>query len=291
MFGYITPDKPELKIKDYEGFRAYYCGLCKAMGKNHGILSRFALNYDSVFLGLFLSSVHKEKVEFKKEVCFANPIKKKLVVRGSKSLEYAADINTMLIYHKFKDNWMDEKNYLSATALIVFKHTYNQAVKRNPKVNEIIIGSLLELGKLEKAKCDSFDQAAEPFAQMMKKLLSIGYYDEDEKTRRIIEWLGYNIGKWVYVIDAFDDLADDMKKQCYNPLLLKYDVVNIDTDSVMNQIREEVKESLTHTLWQSSNALELLKVNNKGIIDNILYEGMYKKMEFIIDKRGCKKDE
>lgn len=291
MFGYITPDKPELKIKDYETFRAYYCGLCKAMGNNYGVLSRFALNYDSVFLGLFLSSLHKEKVELKKEVCFANPIKKKFVVRGSKSLEYAADINTMLIYHKFKDNWMDEKNYVSATALMVFKHTYMKAVKRNPEANEIIVASLFELDELEKAKCDSFDQAAEPFAQMMKRLLSIGYHYEDEKTRRIVEWLGYNIGKWVYVMDAFDDLADDIKKQCYNPLLLKYGLVNTNTDLVMNQIRKEVKESLTHTLWQSSNALELLKLNNKGIIDNILHEGMYKKMELIIDKRGCKGNE
>lgn len=291
MFGYITPDKPEFKIKEYEIFRAYYCGLCKSMGKNYGVFSRFSLNYDSVFLGLFLSSLHKEKVEFKKEVCFANPIKKKFVVRGSKSLEYAADINTMLMYHKFKDNWMDEKNYLSATALIAFKHTYLQAVKRNPEANEIVLASLHELSELEKAKCDSFDQAAEPFAQMMKSLLSIGYYHEDEKTRKIVEWLGYNIGKWVYVIDAFDDLADDIKKQCYNPLLLKYSVTNINEDMVINQIREEVKESLTHTLWQASNAFELLKVNNKGIIDNILYEGMYKKMELIIDKRGCKKNE
>lgn len=291
MFGYITPDKPELKIKDYEVFRAYYCGLCKAMGNNYGVLSRFALNYDSVFLGLFLSSLHKEKIEFRKEVCFANPIKKKFIVRSSKSLEYAADINTMLIYHKFKDNWMDEKNYVSATALLVFKNTYKKAAKRNPKANEIIIASLFELGELEKAKCDSFDQAAEPFAQMMKRLLSIGCYDRDKETIKIVEWIGYNIGKWVYVMDAFDDLADDIKKQCYNPLLLKYDLVNTKTNTQMNQIRKEVKESLTHTLWQASNALELLKPNNKRIIDNILYEGMYKKMELIIDKRGCEKDE
>lgn len=109
MFGYVTPDKPELKIKEFELFRAYYCGLCKTMGRSSGILSRFALNYDSVFLALILSSLCRENVRIEKEICFANPVKKKYVARESKSLEYAADINIMLMYYKFKDNWADEK--------------------------------------------------------------------------------------------------------------------------------------------------------------------------------------
>ena len=84
MFGYIVPDKGEMKIKEYELFRAYYCGVCKSMGKSLGPLCRFGLNYDSVFLGLFLSSLNNETVDLKKENRIANPFKKKWVVKNSK---------------------------------------------------------------------------------------------------------------------------------------------------------------------------------------------------------------
>lgn len=289
MFGYIIPDKPELKIKEYDIFRSYYCGLCKSMGRNSGILSRFALNYDSVFLALFLSSLHNEDIKVRKEICFANPIKKKYVVKDSKSMEYASDINIMLMYHKLKDDWADEKNIISAGGVLAFRHTYKRAAKRNAKANSIILNSLSELRYLEKEKCDSFDRAAEPFAQMMKSLLSEGYYGDNEKDKRKLEWMGYNIGKWIYIIDAYDDLDRDLKKNCYNPLVLQFGYKEQSVDDFKAIINGEVKECLTHALWQASNALELISVNNKGIIDNIIYEGMYKKMETILDKRSCKK--
>jgi alpha-galactosidase/6-phospho-beta-glucosidase family protein len=193
------------------------------------------------------------------------------------------------MYHKLKDNWQDERDFISAGGLLAFKSTYNKAAKRNIKANGIIIEALQELNNLESEKCNSFDQAAEPFAQMMKKLISEGYYGDDEKNKRKLEWMGYNIGKWIYVIDAYDDLEKDINKSCYNPLLLQFGYEGQNIDDFKASIYNEVKSCLTHTLWQASNAMELINLKNKGIIDNILYEGMYKKMESILDKRSCKK--
>lgn len=124
---------------------------------------------------------------------------------------------------------------------------------------------------------------------MMKELISDGYYEDDGNNKRILGWLGYNIGKWVYIIDAYDDLEKDIKNKCYNSLVLQFAYDGQDINEFRASISSEVKSCLTHTMWQASNALELLRLDNKGIIDNIVYEGMYKKMESILDKRSCKK--
>ena len=52
MFGYVNVYKDELKIKDYDTYRAYYCGLCKMLGKRHNALARLSLNYDLTFLAV-----------------------------------------------------------------------------------------------------------------------------------------------------------------------------------------------------------------------------------------------
>ncbi|MDI9494271.1 MAG: DUF5685 family protein, partial [Bacillota bacterium] len=31
MLGYVVPDKPELKIREFELYSGYYCGLCKSV--------------------------------------------------------------------------------------------------------------------------------------------------------------------------------------------------------------------------------------------------------------------
>jgi len=104
MFGYILPEKPELKIKEYEIFRAYYCGVCKSIGDRFGQITRISLNYDSAFLALLLDSISRENVKIRKEKCFIHPLKKLFVARDSEVIDYASDINIILAYHNLKDN-------------------------------------------------------------------------------------------------------------------------------------------------------------------------------------------
>ncbi len=296
MFGYIMPDKPELKIKEFEMFRGYYCGLCKSMGKRFGILSRFALNYDSVFLGLLLSSVHKEVPILKKEGCFANPLKKKWIVKDSIYIDYAADISTLLTYYKLKDNIRDEGGLAPRLAQLAFRNGYRSAAERNRQLEEIIAGSIAAQLKLEEQGCSSMDEVAEPFADMLKKLLEAGYKGEDKSTARILGWIGYNLGKWVYLIDAFDDIEKDIKEKNYNPLLSQYKYDGGDIKVFKASITEEVRLNLQQALSQTTGSVELLSLGNKGIIDNIIYEGLYGKTERILcgntrEKRSCISDE
>ncbi|MGE5633093.1 MAG: DUF5685 family protein [Caulobacteraceae bacterium] len=288
MFGYIIPDKPELKIKEFELFRAYYCGLCKSMGRSFGLLSRFALNYDSTFLGLLLSSLHKEEPVLKREGCIANPVKKKFIVKNSSHLDYAADINVLLTYYKLIDNIRDEGSPAAYMAKMVFVSGYKRAASNNPLIDNVIKASIAAQLELENRKCSSVDEAAEPSANMMKHIIRSGYRGNDKSILRILEWTGYNLGRWIYIIDAYDDLEKDIKSASYNSLALQYGFSGGDVRAFKANIREDVRISLIQSLSQASGSLKLLELNNRGIIDNIMYEGLYKKTEMILN--GCNND-
>lgn len=296
MFGYIRPSVKELKVKEYELFRGYYCGLCKSMGRSFGVFSRFVLNYDAVFLGLLMASVHDEMPVLKRESCIANPIKRKWIVKESPSIDFAADINVLLTYYKLKDDIRDEGGWLPTLAQFFFQKGYNSVVLRNKSIDGIIASTISSQVSLEEKGCSSMDEAAEPFANMMMQLLSKGYSGEDKSVSRILEWIGYNIGKWIYIIDAFDDIEKDIKSGSYNPLLKQYKYKDQDIKTFKDSIKEDVRINLLQALSQSTGSLDLLKLKNKGIIYNVAYEGLYEKTERILncltnEKRSCIRDE
>jgi hypothetical protein len=290
MFGYITPDKSELKMKEYELFRAYYCGVCKSMGRSFGPISRFALSYEAVFLGLLLSAVNKEKSTMNREACIANPFKKKWVVKSNKYVDLAADINVILTYYKLIDNWKDEKHIPSYAASLLFKSGYRKASEANLATETAIRNALEKQSKLELEKCSSIDEAAEPTAVMIRDILLVGCKDSDASVQRAMEWLGYNIGKWIYTIDAFDDIEKDIKNDSYNPLLLQYNYKGQSVEEFISMVKPDIERDLIYTLSQAANALELLDMNHKGIIENIVYMGMNNKTDNILckDCNQCK---
>ena len=308
MFGYILPDKPEMKIKEFELFRAYYCGICKSMGRNSGFGARMSLNYDAVFLGLFLSSLLEDENEIKKEVCIANPIKKKPVVKNSKALDYAADINTLLAYYKLMDDIKDEKSAKAILAYPLFSSAREKVKKRYPAADLIIKKSMEQQALMEEQNISSIDAAAEPFGRLLADLFCHGYSElslekKDDGILRALEWMGYNIGKWIYTLDAFDDIKDDLKKNNYNPFVTSYKTKHTDGsvetknhEELAKMIIEEARERaifiLESCLAQTAKTFELLKLRNTPILENIIYLGMKKKMDEIVGKdckEGCSK--
>jgi hypothetical protein len=282
MFGYIVPDKPELKMKEYELFRGYYCGVCKSMGRSFGPLSRLALSYEAVFLGLLMAALNKEKPDLYKEACIANPFKKKWIVKNNPYVDFAADINVLLTYYKLIDNWQDERSMTSYMGKLLFTGGYRKARRKNPRADEIIGSSLEEQSKLEHGKCSSIDGAAEPTAVMIREILLLACEKHSDGVKRAMGWLGYNIGKWIYTIDAYDDMEKDSKTQSYNPLLLQYGYKGQPLSAFKDQVRPDMEKSLFYTLSQAAGAMELLDLNHKGIIENIIYLGMNSKTNNIL---------
>ncbi len=292
MFGYVTPYKSELKVREYDMFKAYYCGLCKTLGKEFNNIVRFGLNYDLTFLVLLLSSIDEEKETITLEGCIANPIKKKLIVNTNKPLVYTANISVMLIYYKLLDDWRDEKSIKSLIGTIPFLSPLKKAKNTYNKKALIIKECLNRLTELERSKCNRIDEAADTFAKLMEEI-SVPDYIEDCKTERTLRWIGYNLGRWIYILDAYNDLDEDVKRASYNPILLQFNYRdNEEIDDFKNRVATNIEFSLTMSLEAIAKGFEVINIKkNKEILENIIYMGTRHKMDLILRKREGLKHE
>ncbi|KNF09968.1 hypothetical protein CLPU_1c01330 [Gottschalkia purinilytica] len=286
MFGYVIPYKSELKMKEYNMFRAYYCGLCKAMGKEANQMVRMGLNYDLTFMGLLLSSIQEDRSQITFEGCIANPFKKKPIVQMNNALKYTSNISTMLIYFKLIDDWNDEKSITSLLGTVPFINSVKKSSRKYPSQYNDIKKYLKELSKLENNKCNKVDEAADMFGKLMESI-STPDFITDEKIIRTLKWLGYNLGRWIYILDAFNDIEEDIKKKNYNPIILQYKYKeNESINDFLNRIKEPIEFSLTFTLENMSRSFELLDVKyNRSILENIIYMGTRYKMDNIINQK------
>lgn len=291
LFGYIRPYKPEMKIRDYEVFRGYYCGLCKSMGRNYNQFVRLGLNYDLAFLGIVLSSLEEQPDTFRKEGCISNPIKKKATVVENRALEYTSGLSMALIHFKLLDDWNDEKSVKAIVADIPFWLASRKAKSRYGEKHEVIKERLEGLSELEKRHCRVVDEVADCFGKLMESI-AVPDYITDLKVRRTLEFMGYNLGRWIYILDAFEDLERDIKKGNYNPLVLQYGYEEEEgMESFKRRIAESVEFSLTFTLDNVSKSFELLDLRrNREIVENIVYMGMRYRMESILGFKGGRED-
>lgn len=288
MFGYVKPDKPELKIKDYETYKAIYCSLCRTLGKEYGLLARFLLTYDAAFYALLKKSVLQAKPDCAyKGVCRFNPLKKCNYIDTDSYLKDAAALTVIMFYYKVLDNINDGKPLKRLASRLVYpyiKIKFNKAVKKYSKYNDIIKISTDEQARIENEKTDSIDIAAHPTAVSLQKIFSYGIKDETQK--RVVERIGYCLGRWVYLMDAFDDLENDIKAGAYNPFALKYKLDKSFLTGDNKAIEDDIIKSIRLTANETGLALELLDKNcYKPLIENIIFDGMEAELMKIIKKK------
>ncbi|RKL62519.1 hypothetical protein DXT63_10805 [Thermoanaerobacteraceae bacterium SP2] len=299
MFGYIKPYKPEMKIKEYEVFKAYYCGLCKELGKRYGLFSRFSLNYEHTFLAIVLSALSDESIDMKLEPCIAHPFGKRPVIKNNEYIAYAADMNILLTYYKFQDMKKDEKKFPGTFGSLAFYNQFKKARSKYPEKAFAIEQNLRALDALERERCASIDKAAEPFANLMKEILPYPGMKFEESIVPDLEHIAYNLGRFIYIIDAYDDIEKDMKNRSYNPILLQFGKQLKNNEGgdpggsfFRGSAKEEAKEwvcfNLTFTLSLIDRSFEKLEFKkNRGIIENVVKIGLYKELERIM--KGDKK--
>ncbi len=283
MFGYIKPHKNELKVGEYDLFKSYYCGLCKELGKEFNHFVRLGLNYDLTFLALLLSSINSKAKTIYPEACLANPFKKRPIIKKSHAINYSANISIILAYSKLLDDWKDDKSIPAIILSTVYLLPLRKVKKTyGDKYKQIKI-YLKQLNVLENNKCDIIDEVADIFGKIMELVFTPSFLEDNEE-KRIMAWLGYNIGRWIYIIDAFDDIEEDIKKNNYNPLLLQYKYnKGQKVNDFKDNIKDEIEISLTFTLDNIAKSFELLNIkHNKPILENIIYMGMQSEMEKIL---------
>ncbi len=265
MFGYIKVYKPELRIKEYEMYKSVYCTLCKRLGKKYGLLARFTLSYDFTFLSLLKMSLEDATVKTERKSCPFNPLKKcNYCTDNLDTFDFSAAAAQIMLYYKAYDNVKDEKG-LKRVANIIFKRllegNHKKAAQRFPTLENIIFEYVTKQCQLEKDTNTSLDAAAEPTANALAKLFAECSFDATQK--RILERLGYCLGRFIYITDAYSDLDADIKFKRYNPLIYK----------------ENPKETAVQQLYASINdaklTFELLEIHKfKNILGNIIYLGL-----------------
>ena len=268
MFGYIKIDKNELKVKDYNLFKAYYCGVCRTLKKEYGFPAHYFLSYDAAFLATLLTALCKDAPAIVPARCMANPMVKRPVAQTEACLSYAAAVNVLLTWFKLKDDWQDNHSLKAAFLMLLMAKKKKKAQKKYPALMQSIEQNLLALSALEKANCAEPDQVAAAFGKLMADVFDVDFA-EDENQRRVLVHAGFLLGRFIYLIDAWEDREKDAEKKAYNPYLLA------------KEIREEdVKLSLEYTLSQLSHSLQLLKLErNEAILDNVVYLGLKNVLE------------
>ncbi len=284
MFGYVIVEKPSLRIREYDYYRATYCGLCHAMGKCTGCLSRMTLSYDMAFFTLVREMLENEQVHFEKKRCVRHPIKKIQVVSLNPQLEYSAYVGGLLTSGKIIDNINDEKGIKSAFASFLkffFSKMEKKSSKELPNLKKLVNEKLSALAELEKNRVASIDAPADIFGSMISSLLSC---ELDGEKKLIAETIGKRIGRWVYIVDAFDDYEKDRKSGSYNPFVLLYDGKNFTEDNL-----KSISMMLEAEMAMVCAAIDLLDEdadkNRSEIIKNILCAGMPASVKRVCDKK------
>ncbi|HHX19295.1 MAG TPA: hypothetical protein GX728_02510 [Clostridiaceae bacterium] len=243
MFGYVRPEKPELLMRDFTLYKAVYCGLCKAIGKRIGQLQRFTVSYDMTFLALLLLAFSTVEPDVRHEGCVLNPFKKKAIAADHHVLDYAADLSCLLAYESMRDDAQDDKPIRGRVLSLLLRHSANKAVRARPAVASYIRDELKQLEEIEKGR--SSRDPADCFGDILGCLFEDGFdvivssedisergqdgvpsaprwYESEQNAdlyRTLLGDAGRALGRWVYLVDALDDLEDDRAKNNWNPLL------------------------------------------------------------------------
>lgn len=298
MFGYVKPYVPELKVGEYELFRAVYCGVCRSMGRHTGLLSRFTLSYDYVFLAAVRMALTDTVPQCEKRRCIAHPLKKRNMAEDNDAFAYTAAAAACMLSEKLGDDASDEtgfrrllsfagKPFAQGMIRRVTRKT-GEAAENTPSAEKI--GELLlKLYELENAECDSVDEAAGAFGDVLAYLFSLGL---DGSSRVIASEIGRAAGRFVYICDAADDLVDDIKKGRYNPIYRLWgDMATEERDgkTVMSALAAESTGTAARIdLEKLGLAVELIPLGNPllPIIKNITYLGMPSALDKVLGKNG-----
>ena len=274
MFGYITPLMSELKLKDYEKFRSYYCGMCYSIKNKFGNIPRLGLNYDATFFAVLIDGLNSEYTKSFKTKCLKHPLENRECIETNSALDYATDLNMALIYYKLLDDYLDN-NSLKSLALVKSLTPYYKKLSNN-NLDTIIKDNLNKLHSLEHSgNFSSLDEICHPFSHIVGEVLKecpFKLKDDGKEARNNLYLFGYYFGKWIYLIDAFDDLKEDMEGGKFNPI-----------SKVYNKKKHSYEE-LLDIVSCSEKLKDLPLIKNKEIIENVINLGLMDKYNHILLK-------
>lgn len=272
MFGYVTICEPELKVKDLKKYKGYYCGLCRELREEYGFMGQMTLTYDMTFAVILLTSLYESEQKMEMHRCKVHPVKQQMMIR-SEMTSYAAAMNVLLAYYHMEDDWRDEKKTSSLVTMRLIRGKAERIVAEYPRQSRAIRKALKELAACEKEESTDIDRVSGCFGRLMAELF-IYRKDVWEKPLRR---MGFYMGKFIYLMDAFEDLPEDMEKGRYNPLR---------EISGEEGYEERIKQILCMMIAESTAEFERLPcLIDVDILRNILYDGVWNRYNKIQRKK------
>lgn len=271
MFGYVRPYRDELRLKDYDLYHAAYCGLCRALGKTYGFRARFLVNYDMTFLYLVRASA-RGGAPCRRCFCPARVFRKKLCVCDADGFAPVAACSVILCYRKIQDNISDSgffKGLAYRLLSFLFRRAYRRAAKDMPRFDAVVTDRLKALNGLEQAQSASIDAAADTFAAIVSACADDIPGDE---IRRPMQSLLYQVGRYVYLCDALDDLKEDIRTDSYNPLRFRF---SAGPDGLSDEDLSYLSQLMDSSVNLAGSALSLLpEKSGTPLLENIVYLGL-----------------
>ncbi|MBQ6322466.1 MAG: hypothetical protein IJI24_06295 [Lachnospiraceae bacterium] len=275
MFGYIIANRQELKLKDFDTYRSYYCGLCHQLHRQYGRTGQLLLNYDMTFLALLLTGLYEPEETESKRRCIPHPL---LAHRekDNEAVRYCADMTVLLQYYKAADDWKDEKKP-SARILLGALHKRKKDLEAMyPRQTGAMKKWIRELSRAEAAREKNPDIAAGACGQFLGEI----YAWKEDFWRNDLFTLGFYLGKFIYLCDAWEDLDRDRKRGNYNVLLSWFET---------EPTPEQVKDLLVPMMSEAAAAFERLPIlKGADILRNILYSGSWIRYAAVLQKREMK---
>lgn len=277
MFGYLQIHKDELKVKEYEAYKSVYCGLCKQLGRDYGFLTRLILSYDCTFYAILLMSLKRSCTGFSDGRCKFNPLKKcKFADCKDNAYSKASALSVISAYYKVVDD-IDDSGFFKRIALKIAKPFFGRrqkkAARRFPEIENIVSEMMKNQKAAENDELVTIDKAANPTAKMISDLAALEGGNDLQK--RVLSEFGYQIGRWVYLIDAADDYEKDKKSCNFNPFI-KADIND----------KDYINSVLSQSLARAYDAYNLLDIIDfKPIIDNMMLYGFPNKQNAVLNNR------
>ncbi len=272
MFGYITVNKGDMTFKEFDVYHSFYCGLCRSLKERYGLSGQLSLSYDMTFLVMLLSSLYEPQIKEEHVKCIAHPFDKHLL-RRNEFTDYGGDMNVLFTYYKCRDDWQDERKISRLAYGKLLEHGYRKLCARYGEKAKKIAVLMRELTMEEEKNNQDIDHMAGIFGNIMGEMFAV----KEDEWQESLKKMGTFLGKYIYLLDAYEDMEEDIKKERYNPLIRKYEDPDFD---------EEVKTILTMMMAECCKEFEQLPViENVEILRNILYSGVWYRYEAVRKKR------
>lgn len=278
MLGVMTVRKDEMKFREFDRYRGFYCGLCRAIGKRCGGACRMALSFEMTFEAMLLSALYESETAQDMRRCALHPVQKRLML-ANEAIDYCADLSALISYYDLRDGWEDERRADKLLSSELLARAARRAGQALPRQRDAVRAYVSALHEVERTNDPNLDTAANLTGELLAELMVM----KKDVYERDLREMGFYLGKFIYLCDCYEDVERDAKKGNYNPLLARSGSPDFAQDS---------ERMLSDMMARATLAFERLPIlQDAEIMRNILYSGIWLRFENASERRKAKKEQ